>query len=106
MFEKLKQRWGISSVWQLLILIIVFAITGSSSMFLTNPVLKFLNISLKNMNPFLFYFYKIGIIFIIYQILLLWFGFLFGQYNFFWKFITNMLSKMTFGVFKTKKNPE
>jgi manganese efflux pump family protein len=106
MFEKLKQRWEISTGWQLLPIIVVFAITGSTSMFLTNPILNFLEISLAKMSPFLFYSYKIGIIFILYQFLLLWFGFLFGQYNFFWKFITNMLSKMTFGIFKSKKNPE
>lgn len=75
-------------------------------MFLTNPILKFLEINLDKMNLFLFYFYKIGIIFILYQFLLLWFGFLFGQYNFFWRFITNMLTKMTFGVYRSKKNPE
>lgn len=72
-------------------------------MFLTNPILKFLEINLDKMNLFLFYFYKIGIIFILYQFLLLWFGFIFGQYNFFWKFITNMLTKMTFGVYRSKK---
>jgi hypothetical protein len=105
-FENFKNRWGISSNWQIIIILIVFAITGSSSMLLTKPVLAFFEISLDKMNPFLFYFYKIGIIFIIYQFLLLWFGFLFGQYNFFWKFVTNMLQRMTFGIFKTKKNPE
>lgn len=103
MFEKLKKRWRISSIWQLLLIIVVFAITGSSSMFLTNPILKFLEINPDKMNLFLFYFYKIGIIFILYQFLLLWFGFIFGQYNFFWRFITNMLTKMTFGVYRSKK---
>ncbi len=104
--EKLKQRWGISTNWQLLIILVVFAITGSSSMILTKPILIFFEINLEKMNSFLFYCYKIGIIFVLYQFLLLWFGFLFGQYNFFWKFVTKMLNSMSFGIFKSKKNPE
>ncbi len=105
-FENFKNRWGISSNWQIIIIMIVFAITGSSSMLLTKPIIHLLDIDISKMNPFLFYFYKIGIIFMVYQFLLLWFGFLFGQYNFFWKFVTKMLDSMSFGIFQSKKNPE
>ena len=100
--EKLKKRWGISSTGQILIIILVFGITGSSSVFVAKPILEFLGISRVNFSPDFFwggltyYFLRILMIFPVYQVLLVSYGWLFGQFQFFWTFEKNMLSRMGF----------
>jgi len=76
---------------------IVFAITGSSSVFVGRPIMKIIGITKENLNPFIYWilFIIIGLIF--YQILLVTFGWLFGQFNFFWEFEKKMLKRFGLG---------
>lgn len=100
--EKLKARWGISSNLQLLIVFIVFGVTGSSSVFVGTPILNYLDITKVNLNDFVYYLLKIILIFPVYQILLLFFGFISGQFAFFWKFEKRMLTSLGLGfLFKS-----
>lgn len=92
--EKLKLRWGITSNWQVLIIFIVFGITGSSSLKVAAPILSFLGISAGSMNPYLYWPLRIIIIFPVYQVLLLIFGTLCGQFHFFWNFEKKMMARM------------
>lgn len=98
--EKLKKRWGISSTWQVLIIIVVFGITGSSSVFIAKPVLEFLGMARVNFSSefwwggMSYYTLRILLIFPLYQILLITYGWLFGQFKFFWEFEKTMLSRM------------
>ena len=39
----LKQRWGVTSNWQLAIIFVVFAITGSASAWLSKPFCEWLD---------------------------------------------------------------
>lgn len=100
--EKLKKRWGISSTWQIIIIITVFGITGSSSVFVAKPVLEFLGFARFNFSPdfwwggFSYYALRLLLIFPIYQILLISYGWLFGQFKFFWAFEKTMLGRMGF----------
>lgn len=95
--KKLKERWDINSNFQLVIIFIVFAITGSTSAYLSKPVLGWMGIT-KETLPLYFYIplYLI-LIFPIYQVLLVSFGFIFGQFKFFWAFEKRMLKMMGFG---------
>lgn len=101
--EKLKQRWGISSNWQVLVIFIVFGVTGSSSMLITKPILNFFGIIKENFQGnfeiILFYILKIVLVFIAYQFLLVFFGWIFGQHTFFWNFEKKMLSRLGFKRF-------
>ena len=45
--KKLKERWGITSNWQILIICFVFAITGSSSVYVAKPFLAWLGMDKK-----------------------------------------------------------
>jgi hypothetical protein len=90
--NKLKQRWQISSNWQLFMICVVFAITGSSSAMVSAPILKFLNIT-KELHPAIFWPLRILIIFPVYQVLLIIIGTLLGQFKFFWAFEKKMLSR-------------
>ena len=96
----LKQRWGIQSNWQLAIIFVVFAITGSASAWLSKPFCFWLGI-LKEDLGFWFTPVRLLLIFPIYQVLLVLIGTLFGQYKFFWAFEKKMLKRMGLGfIFK------
>lgn len=100
--EKLKERWGISSSWQIILIIVVFGLTGSSSVYVAKPVLEMLGFARTNFSPeflwggFIYYFLRILLIFPIYQVLLVSYGWLFGQFKFFWSFEKTMLGRMGF----------
>lgn len=95
--EKLKKRWGITSNFQLVVIFIVFAITGSTSAYLSKPVLGWMGITKDSMSLWLYYPLYIILIFPIYQVLLVSFGFLFGQFKFFWWFEKKMLKSVGLG---------
>lgn len=94
--KKLKQRWGIESNWQLIIIFIVFGITGSTAAKLAAPVTDFIGIT-NDMGWYVYWPIRILIIFPVYQLLLVIFGWIFGQYKFFWNFEKKMLRSMKLG---------
>ncbi len=95
--DKLKQRWGIKSNFQVAIIFLVFAINGSLAVFLTNPVTNFLGVNKETTAPLLYWPVKIIAIFIIYQITLVIVGALFGQKQFFWNMEKKMLHRIGLG---------
>ncbi len=98
-FERFKQRWGITSNFQLFLILIVFSINGSFAVWVAKPVLDFVGLERETMNPFLFWTLRILIILPIYQCTLLIVGTLFGQFKFFWAF-----QKKTVGRFFRSRN--
>ncbi len=94
--NKLKARWGIDSNWQIFIIFIVFAITGSTSAKLAEPLCNFLGIFEASSHWAVYWSARIFLIFPIYQVLLVSFGWVFGQFQFFWAFEKKMLSRMGF----------
>lgn len=97
--NRLKNKWGIQSNSQLILIFIVFGITGSLSVRLAKPVLEFLNINdnffeelfLGNL---LYWTLRVVIVFPLYQILLLVIGTLFLQFKFFWNFEKKILRRI------------
>ena len=102
-----KERWNIKSNWQVFVIIVVFAITGSSAAYLSKPILALFGISKDNLSAWAYYPLYIVLIFPIYQVLLVSFGFLFGQFTFFWAFEKKMLRSCGLGfIFSKKDNPD
>ena len=98
-FKRLKEKWGITSNLQLIIIFIVFGITGSLSIKLGRPFLNYINLNPVAFESFYFgrimyWVLRLLVIFPIYQILLLVFGALFFQFNFFWSFEKKILKKI------------
>lgn len=91
--DKLKKRWEVSSNLEVLIIFTVFAITGSTSAYLSKPFTQALGITKENIG-WLVVPIRLMIIFPIYQVLLVLIGSLVGQFRFFWKFEKKMLKKM------------
>jgi hypothetical protein len=82
--EKLKNRWNLKSVGQVVIVLIVFACTGFTILFIKRPLLTWLageqgNTTLASV---LYYIFVLPL----YNIVLLGYGFIFGQFRFFWNF--------------------
>lgn len=100
--KKLKERWSIESNFQLLIILLVFALTGSASAKLAAPATDLLGIHRDEVSGWVYWPVRLLLIFPVYQVLLVGFGWLFGQFNFFWSFEKKMLSRMGLGfLFKS-----
>jgi hypothetical protein len=81
--NRLKEKWGVQSVIQVLLIILVFSLAGSTAVFLRKSFFEFIGITahtafwLKTIVYILF-------LFPTYQALLLIYGALLGQFKFFW----------------------
>ena len=98
-FENLETKWIVTYKWEMIRIFIVFAITGSSSAMIGKPIIAFIGITKENLNPFVYWVLYIIIGLVFYQILLVFFGWLFGQFQFFSEFEKKMLQKMGFKRF-------
>ncbi|PSG88143.1 DUF6787 family protein [Aurantibacter aestuarii] len=96
-FKKLEHKWVVNQRWEIIRIFIVFAITGSSSLFVGRPIIKALGITKENLNIVVYYILFTIIALIFYQILLVTFGWIFGQFKFFWEFEKKMLRRFGLG---------
>ncbi len=94
----MKKFLKVQSNFQLLIILIVFAITGSLSLYLSEFILNFLNVNQNNMNIFFYWSLRILILFPVYQFLLIFIGTLFGQFSYFWEFEKKFLKKIGINI--------
>jgi len=90
-FNRLKQKWNITSNFQLVVIFIVFGITGSMSVRIAKPLLDILNIYPEAFESiwggnFLYWIIRILIVFPAYQVLLLFFGAVFFSISLFLEF--------------------
>lgn len=99
LFKRLETKWNVTYRWELIAIFIVFAITGSTAARLSTPLLHSIGLTHENTNPWIYWPLRILIIFPIYQVLLIFIGWLFGQFRFFWKFEKKMLKRMGFAKF-------
>ncbi|MGB3722243.1 MAG: DUF6787 family protein [Pacificimonas sp.] len=100
MLEKLKQRWGVSSAGQVILILIVFACTGFTVLFIKQPLYDLAGITAQTSPWIRIPFYLITIL-PAYQVLLLAYGFVFGQFRFFWNFEKRMFSRIK-GLFSRR----
>lgn len=91
--NRLKAKWEIESNAQLIIIFIVFAVTGSTASKIAAPLVHFFGIYSETY-PILYWPLRIILIFPLYQVLLILFGWIFGQFKFFWTFEKKMLKRL------------
>ena len=84
--KKLKERWGITSNFQIVIIFIVFGITGTVSAYISGPLSDII-ISENDLHWSIKLLIRILVLTPIYQVLLLFFGYIFFQYKFFYNFV-------------------
>ncbi len=95
MLGKLKQRWNIKSNFQVIIILVVFAITGSTTVYLKKLIFDWVGINAETPLVAKVIFY-IVVILAVYNMLLLIIGFLFGQFRFFREFEKKFFSRLLF----------
>jgi len=95
MLERLKQRWNIQSNFQVIIILIVFTITGSATVYLKKIVFDLIGITPETHFGIKAPAY-ILVILTVYNVLLLIVGMLFGQFRFFWEFEKRFFSRLLF----------
>lgn len=82
--ERLQQKWGVTSVWSVIAILLTFTFSGSTVVWLRKGLFSLLNYDgstpfwLKTITYLVF-------IFPTYQALLLIYGFILGQFRFFWE---------------------
>jgi hypothetical protein len=82
--ENLKTRWNLKNTWQVIIILIVFACTGTTVLIIKRPLFNYwFPDGEKPLWADITYYI---LILPIYNILLLAYGFVFGQFAFFWDF--------------------
>jgi len=91
--NRLKTRWEIKSTWQVVIILIVFSCTGFSVLYVEKLVYDFLDLPKVN------HWYISMLLFMVitlplYNLLLLFYGFIFGQFRFFWNFEKRFFSRI------------
>lgn len=98
--KRLKEKWGITSNFQFIIILIVFSVTGSLAVWVVKPILELVGLDKSAVTPWMFWPIRIAIIFPIYQVMIVVIGALFGQFKFFWAFEKKMLVRLGFKRFK------
>ena len=99
--EKIRSFFKVESNYQLFIINLVFAITGTSSLFVADYILDMLLVTQENYDNYFHWITRIILILPIYQILLIIFGILFGEFSYFWRMEKKTLNKIR-SIFKSK----
>lgn len=90
--DKLKERWKVKNTFQVVLILIVFACTGTTVALLAKPLLRsiFSPAEVPLWAKVLYYI----LILPIYNVFLLLYGALFGQFRFFWDFEKRFFSRL------------
>ncbi|HEY0978793.1 MAG TPA: DUF6787 family protein [Flavobacteriales bacterium] len=89
---RLGRRWGVSP-GRVLLILLVFACTGFTVLFLKKPILAYF--AGEGEQPVLFTVLYYILILPIYNVFLLIYGALFGQFRFFWEFEKRFFRRIT-----------
>ncbi len=97
--NKLKERWGITSNFQIVLILLAFSVNGSFAAYIAKPLMHFIQMDKESTAGFIYWPVRIVLIFVIYQITLVFVGTLFGQFKFFWAMEKKMLKRIGFKRF-------
>ena len=81
-WAKMQARWGVS-IWGVIAILLAFSLAGSTVLRITRPILDF--VLPDDVPRWLWWTARILIIVPVYQVLLLVYGALLGQFRFFWE---------------------
>ena len=90
--DQLQARWKVKSGLQVLLILIVFACTGFTVLFIKRPLFE-LWFPTGDKPLWASILYSI-LIFPVYNVFLLFYGFVFGQFRFFWEFEKRFFERM------------
>ena len=100
--QGLQTKWKLESLFQVVMILVVFACTGFTILFVKNPILDFFGVERGGERSFINTVLYLILVLPLYQIFLLIYGFIFGQFKFFWE-KEKLIFRRIAGVFKSKK---
>jgi len=83
--EKMKERWGVQTLGSVLLILFIFSITGISVLYVRSVAFSLLGIDGET-PLWIEVVAWVIIVFPAYQLLLLFYGFILGQFEFVWNF--------------------
>lgn len=93
LIQKLKERWGVTTGWQLILILFIFSISGMTVLYVKKGAFSVLGFDdqtafwLKAVTWVL-------VVFPSYQVIFLFYGFIFGQYEFAKNFLLHSLERI------------
>ena len=84
------------STGHLIVIFIVFSITGLGAVYLARPIMELIGITRENISGLVYWPLRIIFMMLAYQIMLVTFGTLFGQRAYFWRMEKRILRR--FGI--------
>jgi hypothetical protein len=100
--QRLQSKWQLKSLTQVLLVLLAFACTGTTILLIKNPLLAFFGIERGGGQGALNTLLYLLLVLPLYQILLLAYGFIFGQFRFFWEKEKQLVKRIE-GIFIRKK---
>lgn len=97
--QRLQTKWKLESLLQVVLVLVVFACTGFTILFIKNPILDFFGVERGGFVNTVIY---LLLVLPLYQIILLIYGFIFGQFSFFWEKEKQIFRRIG-GMFSKKK---
>jgi hypothetical protein len=99
--ERLRIKWGLKSYFQVVLILVVFALTGLSAVSVKVWIYNYFELgdNLSLLSRILLF---VCITLPVYQSLLLFYGLLFGQFRFFWE-KEKKLFRLIGGLFRSKE---
>ena len=94
MIIKFIKYFNFKSLNHLILIFIIFGISGSLTLILSEPIINFIKINEIVENTFILLFLRIIIIFPLYQLVLISIATIFGEFNYFLSFERSMLKKL------------
>lgn len=81
--DKLQAKWKLHSIWQVVWVLLAFACTGTTVLLIKEPIFSLLGVNMEEGGFWKTVLYLL-LVLPLYQALLLMYGFIFGQFRFFW----------------------
>lgn len=97
MLKKLQQKWKVTGM-DFFFIILTFAVTGTFTAWMTRGITGWLQTERYSLAYWLL---KTGMLLIGYQVFILFFGFCFGRFSFFWNYEKKILQRL--GILKRKE---
>lgn len=94
LINKLVKKFGANSTKHLIVIFVVFAISGYSSLLISSPILLAIRLDSFITNYPLYLIIRILIIIPIYQVMLMIIATLFGEFKYFWRFERKFLKRL------------
>ncbi|MBT8266585.1 MAG: hypothetical protein KJO41_10790 [Bacteroidia bacterium] len=99
LFNFLEKRWKVDQKWKVIRIFLVFAITGSLSIVVTKPIFEAIGLTRVNFGDHflaigLFYILKFILVLPFYKVMLVCFGWIFGEFQFFLNFTIKLANRL------------